>query len=358
MPSGPSAVLAGTQERLRRGGYRRRVHHDLPRDIGSIGRRFGEWYRQGVDDADLEVDRATLGWMRQWAREASGPIRSIGDEAQRIDEERRAAIVAADPSARDAIAPAAWRKGLRILAVLGGACAIASAVTGLGFVLGGEGRRSIDPTTTAPLLALGGLLAIVALTASLLPPSRAGVPGAGTAMLVDVFGAGTIVGTVALWAARDGWGSWTVGWWVVATVASTGFVVLFVVVRSARLRLSRERRSAHLAQHERLDVDGARIADELEAAAVARLHAAWDGFDPELRAILQTQRREALEALVARGHRFDVEAWLADPPGARLLTAAADAAFRRLVPTTPAGRERPWRERARARREAEPPRLG
>lgn len=303
------------------------VDGPVPSDLRGIGRRFGAWWKGPGTAAEMPaaLDRVVVSWHPGYASAVARVVGSMRTQVERVVEAERAAVLADDADARDTVAPAAWRKGTRLLGFLGSAALVASAVTAVSFALGG--RRGIDPIDVALLTAIASVVAVVGHVAALVPPARVGIPSRATSFLLELATLASGAATLSLWLRREDWDARAAACAVTSLACVVALAATTAIVIAARMRLSAPRRRAQVAADERLRaMIPALLAERLEEAPAA-VETAWRALHPDTRAAIERERDDAIRALRERGFRLDEGTLRTATPGLLLLPAAADAAW-------------------------------
>lgn len=283
------------------------------------GAELGARARNSADlPIEAFIDREVVSWHPPYARRLSALRASMEPEARSRWESAVAARLRANPGARDELAPAAWRNGLRVIGILAAAATPTGILAGLGL---SRGSTVLAPASGAVVVAVASIIAVVALGGSLVRPSRMGVPSRLVAGALWIAAVGTLASVAALPLRRTEWVADTVVWWGIAAIAGVAALALAVTVAIAR------RRTAAVDRFTDRDAQELRIAilqSVLDETAEA-IRDAWSRLEPGTREAIEHERDAALAAVHDRTpHAVDASWMRSVPPGIRGLPQRID----------------------------------
>ncbi|MCI2958404.1 hypothetical protein MN032_11935 [Agromyces atrinae] len=287
-----------------------------------VGRRFGE-RPTGNLDAPVEaiIDAAAVSWYPPFAAEVAAIRAAFEREARSEMESTTAAMIASDPRRRDTVTPAPWRTGLRVLGFLAGATALAGILISLG--VSRRNQPPIDASVAAVVVGIASVIALVCLGASLLTPSRMGVPNRMTSISLGVATVGALGSALALLTRPATWDETTIVWWLLIAGSGLAMAVLLVIVLRARHVYARSTTAVT-----DTDVDELRLAIITRAldAATRAADEAWSRVPLETRRAIESERDDAIDAIEQRTPALiDAVMVRSIAPGAAGLPHAADA---------------------------------
>ncbi|MEV7693567.1 hypothetical protein AB0N73_09585 [Microbacterium sp. NPDC089189] len=294
-------------------------HGDLGAHTGA-GSRFTQ-HPAGSRETPVEaiLDAAVVSWYPPYQAEVHAIREGLRADVKQEFAADTARLLAEDPSRRDLLAPAAWRDALRLLGFLAGATTIACILTALGFARRNE---PIDASTVAVTVAVASTIALAALGASLLFPSRMGVPSRLASISLWLATVGSLGSAAALPSRPDTWDAATPALCVLTGVS--GLALLVLAVRVSYARRPRAHGPAHITEE---DVTALRLAVITAALdrSTAAVRSAWQRLDARTRRALERERDDAIDALEERDPSRIDAAWMRSvPPGAHGLPALAD----------------------------------
>lgn len=289
---------------------------DFPRKVGATA----------YTPLEAMLDAEVVSWHPPYRAEVQKISAGIRPEAQRLFDADTARLLAEDPSRQDLIAPAQWRNGLRILGFLAAAATLAGIVIAAG--ISPRNQPSVDASVVAVTVGMTSTLALLLVGASMLFPSKMGVPNRLASISLWLGTVGAFVSAGVLLLRQDTWSPSTPGWMLLTAASGLGLLVLAVFVAIARRPSKHGPAPVTEADLRKLRIDALETALEhaMESACEA-----WHRLDDQTQRDLERGRDTAVAALLeANGPRFLPEWLRSSPPGSVGLPFAADKAHELL----------------------------